>query len=96
MRACFVIGLCLLLWLICYLSSGNDLKNMFGYRSYPKEVQDILKNDEVLSKQIPEINMVKIIAENIILFTVIFSAIILTILISGICLERTSSFLRIS
>ena len=41
MRACFAIGLCLLLWLICYLSTGNDLKNMFGYRSYPKEVQDI-------------------------------------------------------
>ena len=72
MRVCFIVGLCLLLWLICYLSTGNDLKNMFGYRSYPKEVQDIVKKDEILSKHIPEINMVKIIAENIILFTIIF------------------------
>ena len=85
MRVCFVIGLCLLLWLICYLSTGNDLKNMFGYRSYPKEVQDILKNDEVLSKNIPKINMVKIIAENIILFTVIF-------LIVGLIIKHISGF----
>ena len=85
MRVCFIVGLCLFWWLMCYLCTGNDLKNMFGYRSYPKEVQDIVKKDEVLSKHIPEINMVKIIAENIILFTIIF-------FIVGLIIKYTSGF----
>lgn len=34
-----IVGLCLLFWLICFLNTGNDTKNMLGFRSYPKEVQ---------------------------------------------------------
>lgn len=38
LRIIFVIGLCLLFWLICYLNTGSDKNNMIGFRSYTKEV----------------------------------------------------------
>ena len=36
-----VIGFCFLFWLICYANPGSDEKNMRGFRSYPKEVQEL-------------------------------------------------------
>ncbi len=83
MRICFVIGMCLLLWLICYINTGTDKKNMIGYRSYPKEVQDILK--EKSSFSIPEINMTKVFISNIVLFVIIF-------FIVGLIIKFTSGF----
>lgn len=49
-----IVGLCLLFWLICFLNTGNDKKNMLGFRSYPKEVQEIVKNDPTLGKIAPK------------------------------------------
>lgn len=82
----FIVSLCLLLWIICYCSTGTDEKNMFGFRSYPKEVQEIIRNDTKLKDLAPkEINMIKVLFSNIILFTIIF-------LIVGIIIKYTSGF----
>ncbi len=32
--------------LICFLSTGTDEKNLVGLRSYPIEVQEIIKKNE--------------------------------------------------
>lgn len=82
----FTIGLCLLFWGICYLNTGNDEKNMIGFRSYPSEVQELVKKDPVLGKLAPkEINMIKVLISNFILFTVIF-------LIVGLIIKFTVGF----
>ncbi len=73
MKAGFIIGLCLLLWLICYLSTGSDEKNMRGFRSYPKEVQNLVRRDAVLGQSAPlEVNLTKVLVCNFVLFTAIF------------------------
>lgn len=86
LRVFIIVFLCLLFWLICYLNTGSDKKNMLGYRSYPKAVQDLVKKDEVLCKMVPgEINLVKVFISNLILFTVIF-------LIVGLIIKFASGF----
>lgn len=86
LKITFIVGLCLLFWGICYLNTGNDQKNMIGFRSYPKEVQELVKKDPVLGKKAPkEINMFKILVSNFILFTVIF-------LIVGLIIKYTVGF----
>lgn len=73
LKVSFIVGLCLLFLGICYLNTGNDQKNMMGFRSYPKEVQELVKKDSVLGEKAPkEINMVKVFVSNFILFAVIF------------------------
>ncbi len=82
----FIVGLCFLFWVICYLNTGNDQKNMIGFRSYPNEVQELVRKDPVLGKLAPkEINMVKVLITNFILFTVIF-------LIVGLIIKFTVGF----
>ena len=68
-----IIIFCFIFWLICFKNTGTDEKNMLGFRSYPKEVQEKVYQDERLVKLVPkEINLPKIIVSNIILFTVVF------------------------
>ena len=82
----FIVGLCLLFWIICYCSTRTDEKNMFGFRSYPKEVQKIVRNDAKLKDLAPkEINMIKVFFSNVFLFTIIF-------LIVGIIIKYTTGF----
>lgn len=82
----FVIGLCLLFWLICFLNTGNDQKNMLGFRSYPKEVQELVRKDPVLGKIAPaEINIGKVLISNFILFGIIF-------LLVGLIIKYTMGF----
>lgn len=85
-RIFFVVFLCLLFWLICYLNTGNDKKNMLSFRSYPKAIQDLLRKDEVLSKMIPkQANLSKVFISNLLMFTIIF-------LIVGLIIKHTSGF----
>lgn len=59
---------------------------MIGFRSYPTEIQEIVRNDATLKDLAPkEINMVKVLLSNIILFTSIF-------LIVGIIIKYTTGF----
>lgn len=81
-----IIGLCLLFWLICFLNTGNDKKNMLGFRSYPKEVQEIVKNDSTLGKIAPKkVSLVRVFMSNLILFTIIF-------VVVGFALKYTVGF----
>ena len=41
MIECIII--CVIMWTACFLLTGNDYKNLNGLRSYPIEVQDIIK-----------------------------------------------------
>ena len=63
-----------LYWGICFLCTGTDKKNLAGLRSYPSEVQarvrEKLPNVAPKEKSIPSILL-----GNLILFTVVFSAI---------------------
>ncbi len=85
-RIFFIVFLCLLFWLICYLNTGNDKKNMLSFRSYPKAVQDLVRKDEILSKMIPkQANLSKVFISNLLMFTIIF-------LIVGLIIKHTSGF----
>ena len=86
MKTGFIIGLCLLLWLICYINTGSDEKNMRGFRSYPKEVQDLVRRDAVLGQSAPlEVDLAKVLACNFVLSTAIF-------LVVGFILKHTVGF----
>ncbi len=85
-KICVVVGMCLLWWLMCYLNTGNDKKNMLSFRSYPPEVQAMVREDPVLGASAPaEASLVKIFASNLLLFTVVF-------LILGVILKYTVGF----
>lgn len=75
---CLQIGVGVILYslffLTCYLSAGTDEKNMGGFRSYPDEVQKIVRENAALKELAPKKLSVPItFLSNIILFTVIFS-----------------------
>lgn len=86
LKIAFVIGLCLLFWLICYINTGSDKKNMLGFRSYPKDVQELVRMDSALGSKVPkEASIAKLFLSNLLLFTIIF-------LIVGIILKYTIGF----
>ncbi len=81
-----VVICCLLFWLMCYRKTGTDEKNMLGFRSYPKAVQERVYKDAKLSALAPkEIHLGKIFVANIVLFTIVF-------LIIGAALKYTVGF----
>ncbi len=64
----------LLYWFICFLCTGTDEKNLAGLRSYPDEVQRAVREHSVLGKRAPrEKSLSSILIGNLILFTVVFS-----------------------
>ena len=80
-----VIGFCFLFWLICYANTGSDEKNMRGFRSYPKEVRELVKNDMHLASLAPAaVNMVSVFVSNVVMFSVVFCVV-------GIILKYTKS-----
>ncbi len=62
----------LLYWGICFLCTGTDKKNLAGLRSYPDAVQSIVR--ERLDAAPKEKTIPAILLSNLILFTVVFSA----------------------
>lgn len=66
---CIII--CLIMWLICFLSTGTDEKNLIGLRSYPKEIQEIIRNDEKYKDKVKPTNITKVFISNLIMFIVI-------------------------
>lgn len=63
--------LCIIMWIICFLSTGTDEKNMFGLRSYPIEVQETIRNSEKNKNKVKPTNMIKVFITNLIMFVVI-------------------------
>ena len=61
-----------LYWGICFLCTGTDRKNLAGLRSYPDAVQSIVR--ERLDGAPKEKSIPAILLSNLILFTVVFSA----------------------
>ena len=56
MIECIII--CVIMWIVCFLLTGNDYKNLSGLRSYPIEVQDVIKKNEKYKDKIKPINMI--------------------------------------
>ncbi len=64
-----------LYWGICCLGTGTDRKNLIGLRSYPEEVQNRVKSAPQLAEYIPkEKSPVVILLSNLLMFTLVFSA----------------------
>ena len=61
-----------LYWGICFLCTGTDKKNLAGLRSYPGAVQSVVR--ERLAGAPKEKSISSILIGNLILFTVVFSA----------------------
>lgn len=60
-------------WMICYINTGTDKKNLIGLRSYPDEVQQIVLNHLPEQKLPKKKSIPSILLANLILFTVVFS-----------------------
>lgn len=66
---CIII--CLLMWIICFLSTGTDEKNLIGLRSYPLDIQNIIKNNKKYKIKIKEVNIPKVFITNLIMFVIV-------------------------
>ncbi len=68
-----LIVLCLLLFLICYLGTGSDEKNIRGasFQCYPDEVQQMVRENPVLRDKIRTTSPVATVLSNFILFGVL-------------------------
>ena len=66
---CIII--CVIMWGLCFLLTGNDYKNLNGLRSYPIEVQNIIKKNKKYKDKIKPTNMIKVFISNLIMFSII-------------------------
>ena len=66
---CIII--CVIMWAVCFLLTGNDYKNLNGLRSYPIEVQDIIKKNKKYKDKIKPINMIKVFISNLVMISII-------------------------
>lgn len=63
-----------LYWFCCFLGTGTDKKNLVGLRSYPDDVQRVVREHSVFGKTAPqEKTIISILFGNLLLFTVVFS-----------------------
>lgn len=77
MKIIVAFAFCLLYWLVCFLSTGTDKKNLTGLRSYPDAVQRAVRANPALSKLAPaEKPLASLLAGNLALFTLVFSALV--------------------
>ena len=74
MKIIIAIAFYFLYWGICFLGTGTDRKNLIGLRSYPDEVQNRVRSDPRLAKDIPKAkSIVAVLLSNLFLFTALFS-----------------------
>ena len=75
MKIIIAVDFCFLHCGVCFLGTGTDKKNLIGLRSYPDEVQNRVRSDSQLGKAVPKAkSTAAILLSNLLLFTVIFSA----------------------
>ena len=65
------IGLCLVFWLICWMGTGTDEKNLRSFRSYPPKVQEMLRADPTFQEKIPQDKPGTVFVSNVLTFSVI-------------------------
>lgn len=63
--------LCALFFVICYINTGSDEKNIKSYSSYPDEVQNIVKERPVLKEKTRITNSLTSFLSNILVFGVV-------------------------
>lgn len=74
MRLFTALAFYLVYWLICYICTGTDRKNLAGLRSYPDAVQRAVRAHPTLGAVVPDSAPVgKVLAGNVVLFTGVFS-----------------------
>lgn len=66
-----IVVFCLFYWLMCFMGTGTDEKNLKGLRSYPEEVQKIVRKHNVSAPKAQPVW--KILIGNFILLTPVFS-----------------------
>ena len=74
MKIIIAVAFYFLYWGICFLGTGTDKKNLIGLRSYPEEVQNRVRSDPQLGKDVPKAkSAAAILLGNLLLFTALFS-----------------------
>ena len=74
MKIIIAIAFYFLYWGICFLGTGTDKKNLIGLRSYPEEVQNRVRSDPKLAKDVPKAKSIAVVLlSNLLLFTAMFS-----------------------
>lgn len=64
----------LLYWFCCFLGTGTDKKNLAGFRSYPDNIQQVVRALKDFGKNASkEKSIISILLGNLLLFTVVFS-----------------------
>lgn len=53
------------------MSTGNDEKNLLGLRSYPPEVQQVIRSSEKYRNRVRPVNKIRVFISNLLLFLVI-------------------------
>lgn len=94
-----LVTLCALFWVICYLNTGSDDKNIKSYASYPDEAQEMVKKNPALQAKIKTASPVVSFVSNILVFGIVlfifglfvkadgFRANFVNLLILGQCLN---------
>lgn len=65
------ICLCLAFWGICWLGTGTDEKNVKGLSAYPDEIQNRIKNDQVLGPKVKAVSPTVKFLSNLLLYAVL-------------------------
>lgn len=63
--------LCLIFFLICFLGTGSDEKNIKNFDSYPDEIQDLIINNDKLNNKIIRKSPHMSFISNIIIFSIV-------------------------
>ncbi len=71
MQGTEIFVLCMLFFLICYLNTGSDEKNIKSFSSYPDEIQHIVRERAILKDNIKTMAPLISIISNIMVFLVI-------------------------
>lgn len=65
------VGLCLFFFILCFLGTGTDDKNLKSFSSYPDEVQTLIKNSEDYRAKVKTTNKCVVFLLNFLVFLVI-------------------------
>ncbi len=65
------VGLCLFFFILCFLGTGTDDKNLKSFSSYPDEVQTLIKNNEDYRAKVKTTNKCVAFLLNFLIFLVI-------------------------
>lgn len=80
MKILTALAVYLLYWFACFLGTGTDKKNLAGLRSYPESVQRaVLSHPKFLKEAPKEKSIASVLLGNLLLFTVLFSVLGLTL-----------------